>query len=440
MKRALRIPLAVLALVVGPSGCSPNVDGERVASFRLVDSDGVPALPAWVGFRDGEGAWRRLVAADADGRWTVEVTDPAGRYAFAVVAASGEAVSVYAGTLAEVTRFQSVAFEWPEPAAPLAVSGAVTGLSAGSSWVVGVGSRVALPASAGAALYAVGVRAPGTYDVLASRADASGAKTGLWVRRDLAIAGNLEQAVSFDDPQYGLAGEVAKVPVTGGTLTEGRVSLFTTSMAPVGWLVPAASSASGAPELRYLAVPQGRSRGSDVLCASGQIPGVELARCAAPGGDLTLDFSGLGPFDSGTLAGRTFTWAAQPSARAYNASLTATGAMAYYAMVTAGYAGASPSFTIPELSAVDGGNPGWSFVSTGATKLALHASGGSLSLDAQMEQEPHRGLEPGDRVWWAMPPGANAPRNGVCDDCDNCVADASPARCLSWCRSNGCPP
>ena len=128
LRKLLPAVILTFFLIVLMSACgnSPNV-----ASLQKFDLDGVPAAPAWVAFKDGDGPWQQIATPSANLVWSHTVTDPAGRYAFAVVTASEQFLEIYAGTLSEISRFSALEFPTAIPATPVSVSGTVSGSSGG---------------------------------------------------------------------------------------------------------------------------------------------------------------------------------------------------------------------------------------------------------------------------------------------------------------------
>ncbi len=79
--RKLRLAIVTFFLIALMSACGNSP--QNVASLQKFDTDGVPAAPAWVAFKDGDGPWVQITTPSADMVWSHNVSDPAGRYAFA---------------------------------------------------------------------------------------------------------------------------------------------------------------------------------------------------------------------------------------------------------------------------------------------------------------------------------------------------------------------
>ncbi len=404
-KRWLILPaLAAIALLF--FSCELLFSETGMASFRLVDWDGLPATPVWVAFQNGDEPWQRLPAPGADLVWSQLVTDPDGRYAFAVVFPGGRPVHIYAGTLQEIRCFTGISFQFPLPATPFAVSGVLSGLNPDSGYNVALGTRTEFDDPEHPKFYSAGVRIPSTYDVLASRFSSAGVPDRLWLRRDLTVDRDIDLPIDFDDPARSTPGVPLKISVNAGTLRAGSVAIqASTSSLRTHWLVPGAETVSGAPELNYLGLPAGFARASDLLVVTGISSGVQELRCAEASSPPTLDFSDLGDFDSTAFADRTLSWRPLPGALSYRFMLpSAVPGQRYWAEVTPGYAGDSCRFEIPDLSGVDGWNPSWNF-NPGSGAANGTAIGGNASLDNLMLQGSLNRYVKGTRMWWSSVPG-----------------------------------
>lgn len=400
------ILLLLTLIVLLFTSCELLFSETGMASFRLLDWDGVPTTPLWVAFKDGDGAWQRLSRPGDNLVWSHLVTDPAGRYAFAVVYPGGFPVHLFAGTLDEIRCFTSISFQFPLPDTSLSVSGSISGLPDGSSWNVSIGARTEFPSAEVPAAYSSGVRVPATYDALAVRTTAAEIPDRLWLRRDLAVDKNISLPIDFTDPALSTPGLPRQIAVSSGTLTAGSVAIqASTSSIRNSWLVPGASSASGKPELNYLALPEGFARASDLLVATGVSSGVQLLLSSDQANPPELDFSGLSDFDSTTFADGVLSWKPLSGALRYSFTLPrVAGSIRYRADVTPGYAGDSSRFTIPDLSSLDGWNPAWNFIPGNGVATGT-AAGGNCTLDSLTLQSSLNRYTKGTRIWWSSTPG-----------------------------------
>lgn len=404
-KKYLILPLLTMIVLLLMS-CELLFSETGIASFRLVDWDGVPTMPAWVAFRDGDAAWQRLYMPGADLVWSHLVTDPAGRYAFAVVYPGGRPVHLFAGTLDEIRCFTDISFLFPLPDTPYHVSGSISGLPDGSSWNVSLGSRTEFPSEELPPTYRAGIRVPSTYDVLAVRNTAAEIPDRLWLRRDLVVDKDISLPIDFTDPMLSTPGLPLRIPVSNGSLTAGSVAIqASTSSIRTGWLVPATSSASGKPELHYLGFLEGFARATDLLVVTGVSSGVQLLGSSDVANPPELDFSGLSDFDSTTFTDGILSWKPVSGTLRYSFMLPKnTGTMRYWADVTPGYAGESSSFAIPDLSEIDGWDPAWNFIPDDGVATGT-AMGGNCTLDSLTLQSSLNRYAKGTRMWWASTPG-----------------------------------
>jgi hypothetical protein len=404
-KKWLILPmLAAIALLF--ASCELLFSETGMASFRLIDYDGIPTLPVWVAFRNGDEPWQRLSAPGADLVWSHLVTDPDGRYAFAVVYPGGRPVHIFAGTLKEIRCFTGVSFQFPLPDTSHSVSGNISGLSAAATWEVGLGARTAFKYEENPSDYLLGVRGASTYDVLATRYSAAGIPDRLWLRRDLAVEGNIKQPIDFADPALSTSGIPLRIAVNGGSLRVGNVAIqASTSSIRSGWLVPGAETASGMPELNYLGLPAGFARASDLLVVTGISSGVQELRCSGIANPPTLDFSDLQDFDSTAFTDGVLSWRPIPGTLCYGFMLPNTaGAARYWVKVTPGYSGDSFRFAIPDMKAVEGWSPAWNF-NPGSGVANGTATGGNTSLDNLLLQGCLNRYAAGTRMWWSSIPG-----------------------------------
>jgi hypothetical protein len=402
--------IAILLAMLLP-GCELFCLRPSVATFRLVDRDGMPALPRWVAFRDGDGPWIRLPTADPGLTWSHQVTDPAGRYAFAVVDPSGRPVQIFAGTLSEIQTFTSMTFSLPEEASTLTVKGHLDNLLSGSGWSVGIAGDIDRPYDGPREDYEIGVRIPSVYDILAVRTDVAGTPDRLWLRRDVLMTGDLDAPIDFLDPALSSAGIAKSMSVIGGTLDQGMVSIDTgRAFNRTSWMTePAAASqsakASALPaQLRYLDLPEAWRRPGDRIRVSGLSGGLTLMLCDSVDKTPVLDFSDLTEFDSTSFAGRSLSWKPHPGAKIYSFTPPKiSGSTRYVVQVTPGYVGDACTFVVPDLSGVDGWDPVWNF--NPGTGIAEGAAGGcDSSLETMLLESCMNRYGTGRRVWWVSTP------------------------------------
>ena len=401
--------LCILLLTHFLWGCdnSDNTSNGPVrVSFQLLNEDGVPIVPRWLAFQDGDGPWERITTPDEDLVYRRMVADVAGRYAFAFVGISDYPVNIMAATTAEATHLTELAFQWPLPETEIHVTGTVTDVAADESWHIGLGPRIAYPTEESATDYDLGVPVPGIYDVLAARLDTAGVPERLWIRRQLSFTGDTVMNVAFDDPEFSTAGERTRVPVVNGALLGGRVTLQAGGGSRVitGSVAGTDGAASATAELNYLSLPSALAQPDDVTCASGEIEGVSLVHCGGQGMDLTLDFAGLFPFPPATLAGSTLSWSPYADATHYNFLLPGQESVRYTVTVSSGYVGAANRFRIPDLSMVDGWDTAWDFEPAESTEIEdSFAGAGNLSLGDVMRCSALNRFPAGARYWWAFP-------------------------------------
>lgn len=411
LPRALIIFGISISLAALLPGCDLFCFRPSVATFRLVDRDGMPALPRWVAFRDGDGPWVRLPTADPGLTWSHQVTDPAGRYAFAAVDPSGRPVQILAGTLSEIQTFTAMTFSLPEEASTLTVTGHLSNLSAGSLWSVGIATNLDSPYDEPREDYRIGVRIPSVYDILAVRSDAAGTPDRLWLKRDVIMTGNLDAPIDFLDPALSSAGTAKSITVIGGSLDQGTVSIDTgRSSIRTSWMTaPAAASqdakASALPsQLRYLDLPDAWRRSADRVRVSGLSGGLTLLVCDSLDKTPVLDFSGLTEFDSTILDGRSLSWKSHPGAKLYSFTPPrVSGSTRYVVQVTPGYVGDACTFVIPDLSSVEGWDPARNF-NPGSGIAEGAAGGGDGSLETMLLESCMNRLSIGARVWWVSTP------------------------------------
>lgn len=440
-RKLLLAAIATLIMVMSACGNSPK----SIASLQMFDIDGVPAVPAWVAFKDGAGPWEQIAAPSANMVWSHTVTDPAGRYAFAAVTGSQQFLEIYAGTLSELSHFYVPEFPASLPAAPVSVSGAVSGVPSGASWDTAVGPRLTHGPISGSAAYALGLRTPGLTDILAARIAASGAVDRLWLDRNVLVLQNLTQNINFDDPSLSDAGVEAKVPLSDSYLVAGGANYFTShAWIPNGWGI--ANAVWSPSELWYL-TPIAAQPG-DVQCVWGDTGAVRLTDCAAPGSPLALDFTGLPVFGGASLSGRTLSWPVYPGAQLYEFQLTPTSGLGIDVRVTPGAAGTTPSFNIPDLSQVAGWKSSWTVNLDNITVMGS-ASASNVSTEQVLLQNTLNRYQAGYRGWVAegLPPGWGGGGGSYSSACDICVSNcqlqafppnASICDCVSDCELLAC--
>ncbi len=442
LRKLLPAVILTFFLIVLMSACgnSPNV-----ASLQKFDLDGVPAAPAWVAFKDGDGPWQQIATPSANLVWSHTVTDPAGRYAFAVVTASEQFLEIYAGTLSEISRFSALEFPTAIPATPVSVSGTVSGVPAGASWETRIGPRLARGPINGSAAFVIGVRTPGLTDMLAVRTAASGAMDRWWLNRNLPVLQNLTQTIDFTDPSLSDAGVATNVSLSISNLVAGGAS-YSTSHATIsnGWGI--ASVVWLPSELWYLSPSAARMQPGDVQCVWGDTGMVRLTNCAAPGAALALDFTGLPIFGSVSLSGQTLSWSPYSGAQLYEVQLTpTTPTQGLYVdvTVTPGAAGTTPSLQIPDLSQVAGWKSSWT-VNLGSATAVGWATASNVSTEQVLLQNVLNRYLAGYRGWVAvgLPLGLGGGPSVIqnCNVClTNCCGPGSDFYgCVSGCNLLAC--
>jgi hypothetical protein len=406
MLRPLIVQLIVTVLALSLPGCGSNFDTQpgRKASFLLLDSDGIPVAPLWVAFRDGDSPWERIAAAGRGLVWQHPVRDQAGRFAFAVISGDEPSLSIYAGTLGEVTRFTDRVNSTSLPAVAAHLEGSVSGVPSGSYWTVAVGSRSDSLMTETTNNYAIGVRSAGRADLLATLGNGTGASaeiTRFWLKRDLVVAGDTQQAIDFDDTLLAAPGSPEQVTVKGGNLISGTASFNTPRTALAnGWLrLSSDLGPLSAPELWILSSPSGLLQPEDVQCARGQMGSAVLTNCVAAGSPLELDFTGLTDFQGLSLTGRTLTWQAHPQAQLYDIRVSPTTGPRLTVKISQAAAGSAPAFALPDLSGVSGWDPSWEVELGSEPPLTGSAIWGSISLDALLRQEALNRHDGSYRSW-----------------------------------------
>lgn len=445
MLRILITQLLITVLAISIPGCGSDHDAQRgrEASFQLLDSDGIPVTPLWVAFRDGDSPWERIDASGSGLVWRHRVGDLAGRYTFAVVSGDEPDLSIYAGTLGEITRFTDRLNAASLPAVAAHLGGSVSGVPSGSYWTAAAGSRRDSMVAETTNNYAIGVRSAGTADLLAALSNGTGVSaeiTRFWLKRDLGVAGDTLQAINFGDALLAAPGSPWQVTVKGGVLITGGASFNTSRTALAnGWLRPSPDHApSPAPELWFLSPPAGQLQPEDVQCAWGLAGTAVMTNCVTAGSPPELDFAGLTSFPGFSLVDRTLTWPAYPQAQMYDIRVSPSTGPQLRVKISRGAAGADPGFVIPDLSGVSGWDSSWKVEHGSAPVLAGSAIWSSITLNALLRQNALNRHDGSYRSWSVVSqPGVIGGGSELMTQCNicraNCAFEVNIYACLTEC-------
>lgn len=178
------------------------------------------------------------------------------------------------------------------------------------------------------------------------------------------------------------------------------------------------------------------ARPNDVMCALGEVAGLSLTQCDSDPATLKFEFEDIPAFPAPEKSDRTITWEKHPLARSYR-FWSITKDHAYYEMmVSAGRAGDTPSFTVPDLSDVEGFDDAWAIVTDETTEFSAMAGGGNVPIEDEMAMSIYGRYIPGVKLWWASPdiiPPANGPvSSNACEPCDMCVPGPRYTEHFAW--------
>jgi hypothetical protein len=339
--------------------------------------NGDTANADFAAYQDGNGAWQPL--SGANGSYSFPVTDAAKRYGLAL-ACSGTSGPLTATTVRIFHAVQSelpgVVFGCMKPVTGFAVSGAITNGSASTAaFAVGVS------ASTATASYALAGVPGGTRDLLLAALPASGPATKVVLDRATTLSAPLTRDVDFGTEGFVPTSQaVTLTNVPAAATGAGEVDFFTSgaTFAQTGavsgttgtfWGIPVASQVSG--DVHLL-----RAKNAD-----GSTPAAtqSIERWFVTPADQTADFAAIGPFGAAAVTAPTAT----PYAL-FKADFDNAGVQLYQlsfkdptrdwaVLVTPAWlgAGATHSYSVPDLSAVSGFDPTWGEPAGQATDWAV---------------------------------------------------------------------
>jgi hypothetical protein len=354
--------------------------------------NGVQASPPWVAFQDGAGAWQQLTSSG--GAYELTITDPAGRYGVAWVCDD-----TVLFTESGVTIIQATVAELPAPqggceASVTPTGGTITGTLSG----LGAGEAAAIRAGIYAArvtanTFSLGPLENGSYDIVATRSDASFVMNRMIILRNTNVTGN--QAQNFDFAAQGFAPTSNQITVTGamsgettfatGRFSTNRGTVLNASSGNTYWGIPAAELAqhdmhtvtggvtTATPAQRqvthFLHTPANATLALPAVFTMPTISVVATTPQVRFKASLTLLSGAYGYVLRYSVGGTTAT-------------------RGFVANVSNRWLASSTEYSLPELGSVTGWNSSWNIRAGEATAWIVTAIGGNRGFDSHLPRYP----------------------------------------------------
>ncbi|MCS6951016.1 MAG: hypothetical protein NZ520_11205 [bacterium] len=331
--------------------------------------DGIPANATLVVYQDGNGAWQ--TASGVGGEYTLEITDPAGRYGVAVLCTDGGSpwMRIIHATRSEMDQ---LSVECPSSAAPVTVSGSISGLDEGSDAIVSLGSGSAFWDRL-SRTYRLDVP-QGTYDLVALTAPMmfSLEFERMFIRRNVSALTNITENIDFASAEA-FTPERRTATISGGPADTVNLTFLANgkTAASVGGPVYGMGSVS------FSCAPLSRQQEGDIHLFTAGTFGRKVLRFFKAPTDLNLslpteEFSSpeVEMVASSPYVRLRASWSPYPGAQVYQLDFFAqsnrsarsrqgSGRVQWTVYLTPGWLGSSNTYTLPDLSGLTDWNNSW---------------------------------------------------------------------------------
>jgi hypothetical protein len=346
-----------LAALLALGACTGGGSDGRIA-VTLTHRPTTSTVPFIAAYRDGTGPWQEAPPPNGD-TYSFTVSSPVWGFAWACSPGNQRWVTTYEYAVSDRTSVNDVLPGGCRDAQPVVhLSGTISNSAAGDSYEVSWGGGIF---SATGSMFAIDV-VPGTHDLIVAQHAASGTAdvpSSMLVQRGLVIAGDTVQTVDFSAAAPAQTAAITGVP-------SGSFLVFTAVDTAGGTDATLAVYSAPPTSGDYLAVglPAAQAQAGDVYEQSvgdGNIgtsmyvsaPTAEVFDAPPPMTGAVTTLSTSTPYRI-----LTSTWPAYPETIGYTwiagANISGT-VYQWIANISPGAAGAAPSYTMPDLSAL----PGW---------------------------------------------------------------------------------